>query len=321
LGASGSIVQEGTKQNITVAKLLESGTIHASGTPESSSTVNTVIGKYYSAQLYYWDSWDGERGELFIRNNPSTVYYIFRANRSYTGGFTVANGLAGTYQSCSYSLYNNLNTNLGQLSNYNDQYVDISFLASYTGSLNTWQSLDQGTNDESIQLKNVWETSFGTESFSSDPRAIELITTNTTQDACLIAGVISGGLSLKKSGTGRVKLSNYNVYTNGTIVDAGILQLHDPGISNGKGVIINTLTVNQNGTVQLTGSPAALGWWNTSNGGEFRVTTLNINGGIVEAIGGPQHIWNMTYGVNFSGGGTLRCNGGTSSSSTLSDYP
>jgi hypothetical protein len=55
------------------------------------------------------------------------------------------------------------------------------------------------------------------------------------------------------------------------------------------------LTVNANGIVQLKGNSTALGWYT------IRVTTLNINGGLVEAVSSYQHLWDTT--VNFSGGG------------------
>jgi autotransporter-associated beta strand protein len=320
MGTSGTIAQESTFYQ-SPTRLIEWGGIHSNGSSvtEKSYSINVVSGYNYSARLYYWDSWDGERGEMFLKDaNNNVLCYIFRSRRSYSGGFYETNTLSGTYQSINYGL--STAANYGQLSGYVDQYADVSFSANYSGSLRTWNDLDQGVGDESIELSNVWQTTFGTTAYNNGARTLEFITTNTTQDACWLAGVISGGLSLKKSGAGTLKLSNYNTYTGGTIVDAGILQLHDSGVSGnaGKGTINGVLTVNQNATVQLTGSPAAMGWWNTTSGVDYRVTTLNINGGLVEAVGGQQHIWNMTGGVNFSGGGTIRTNSGTSSASATS---
>jgi autotransporter-associated beta strand protein len=314
LGANGTIVQEGTKQNITVAKVLDSGGEHTYSNKSytnmiTSATLSAQSGKVYSGSLFFWDSWDGELGQIKVASN---VY--FQANnqwdQSTLSSVVLNNGTE--YVLRDYS-------NFGE-QNWTDKRIDFTFTAAHNGTIETYTSTEQNINDESLELKNVWETTFGTETFSIASRTIELITTNTTQDACLIAGVISGGLSLKKSGSGTVKLTNYNVFTGGTTVDAGILQLHDPAVAGniGKGVIINVLTVNQNGTVQLSAAPggsAAFGWWNGTNN-DFRVRTLNINGGLVESTSGQQHIWFMDGGVNFNGGGTIQTNGGASNSTT-----
>ncbi|MFA6119718.1 MAG: autotransporter-associated beta strand repeat-containing protein, partial [Sideroxydans sp.] len=130
--------------------------------------------------------------------------------------------------------------------------------------------------------------------------------------AASIAGIMSGTGSLTKAGTGALTLTQQNTFTGGTTVDAGTLVLNDV-TNNSYGVILGTLTVNAAGTVQLTGSAGTLGWDTTR-----RVTTLNINGGMVEAINGRQVIWNLTGGLNFDGGGTLRSNGGTSNAAATS---
>ncbi len=129
--------------------------------------------------------------------------------------------------------------------------------------------------------------------------------------ASQITGAISGSGSLTKAGTGALTLSAQSTFTGGTTVDAGTLVLNDV-TGNGTGVILGTLTVNSAGTVQLKGSAGAFGW------GTNRVTTLNLNGGLVEAVSGQQHIWNLTGGLNFNGGGTLRSNGGTSDAAATS---
>jgi autotransporter-associated beta strand protein len=315
LGGSGSILQEGTFYQCSPTFLLGWGGAHTNG--EKSYTGFTITnGKSYSGRIYFWDSWDNERGEVAVVENGSWKYY-FTSHRTYSAS---GNGFSSTV--ANYNTQHQLSSqgNLGGNINWVDAYADFSFTAQHTGTLKTFSTTTSAIDDESLELYNVWETSFTTAPHNNGVRTLEFITTNTTQDACLISGVISGGLILKKSGTGTVKLSNYNTYTGGTTVDAGILQLHDSGISGnaGKGTINGELTINQNGTVQLSGNPAALGWWSTPYYANNRVTTLNINGGLLEAVGGQQHIWNMTGGVNFSEGGTIRSNGGTSSAAATS---
>nr|WP_315213189.1 autotransporter-associated beta strand repeat-containing protein [uncultured Flavobacterium sp.] len=132
--------------------------------------------------------------------------------------------------------------------------------------------------------------------------------------ASSITGPITGTGSLLKTGTGALTLSGDNRYTGGTTVTTGTLVLNDTAPMDGMGVIVGTLNINQNGTVQLTGNAAALGY--DAN----RVTTININGGVLEALSGQQHIWNLTGGLNFNGGGTLRSNGGTSNAAATSYF-
>jgi autotransporter-associated beta strand protein len=132
--------------------------------------------------------------------------------------------------------------------------------------------------------------------------------------ASTITGPVTGTGSLLKTGSGTLTLSGDNRYSGGTTVTTGTLVLNDTAPMDGLGVIVGTLNINQNGTVQLTGLASALGY--NAN----RVTTININGGVLEAASGQQHIWNLTGGLNFNGGGTLRTNGGTSAAAATSYF-
>lgn len=132
--------------------------------------------------------------------------------------------------------------------------------------------------------------------------------------ASSITGTVTGTGSLLKTGTGALTLSGDNRYTGGTTVTTGTLVLNDTAPMDGMGVIVGTLNINQNGTVQLTGLASALGY--NAN----RVTTININGGVLEALSGHQHIWNLTGGLNFNGGGTVKSNGGTSDAAATSYF-
>lgn len=136
--------------------------------------------------------------------------------------------------------------------------------------------------------------------------------TVTSDGTTSIAGLITGSGSFTKAGSSTLTLSGNNTYSGGTTVNAGILNLNDLA-GAGQGVIIGELTVNQNGTVQMSGGASCLGWHATQ-----RVTQININGGLIDAVSGQQHLWNLTGGLNFNGGGTLRSNGGTSNASATS---
>ncbi|NBU60058.1 MAG: hypothetical protein EBS23_09945, partial [Betaproteobacteria bacterium] len=137
-------------------------------------------------------------------------------------------------------------------------------------------------------------------------------TSNTTASGT-VSGILSGNLALTKRGAGTTTLTAANTYSGGTTVDAGTLELVD-NLNTGTGVIRGILTVNASGTVKLSGGlsggigNAALGY--TAGA---QVTQLNINGGRVEATG-TQHIFNLSGGLNFNGGGQLVGNSTNSAS-------
>ena len=70
------------------------------------------------------------------------------------------------------------------------------------------------------------------------------------------SGVISGNGGLIKYGNGTLTLSGSNLYNGATIVNAGILKLQSPG---GLGQTSVGTTVNQGGTLELTGNVNTIG--------------------------------------------------------------
>ncbi|NQT37286.1 MAG: autotransporter-associated beta strand repeat-containing protein, partial [Planctomycetes bacterium] len=107
-------------------------------------------------------------------------------------------------------------------------------------------------------------------------------------------GLISGDLSIRKTGTGWQQLTGNNTYTGGTTVDAGELRLsgpNDPASSVGLG----TLTINAGGTVRAL-DHNVLGHTSAANippivinGGSLipnqylHVADVEMTGGIIEA--------------------------------------
>lgn len=121
-----------------------------------------------------------------------------------------------------------------------------------------------------------------------------------------LAGIISGGGGLTKSGSSTLVLSAVNTYTGGTTVDSGILEL--AGSTGGTGRIRGPLIVNPGAEVRLSGGDGTGFGWN-----DARISTLTINGGAVHSAG-TLHIWNLAGGVNLTGG-SLSSNGGASTTS------
>jgi len=111
---------------------------------------------------------------------------------------------------------------------------------------------------------------------------------------------ITGSGSVVKTGTGTLVLTAESSYTGGTIVNAGVLSVAG---SAGRGRISGALTVNSNGTVQVTGDGSGLGFYD-------QITSVAINGGVITSAG-TQHIWNITGGITMTGG-TLQSNDGVS---------
>ena len=129
------------------------------------------------------------------------------------------------------------------------------------------------------------------------------VTLTVNQDTTTaFSGALTGDLNLVKSGSGSLTLSGSSTYTAGTTVQAGTLVLEG---YNGYAPIRGTLTVNAGATAVTTGDGTGLGWqlWNGA-----KLSKLIINGGAVTTAG-VMHVWDLTGGVEMTGG-TLQSNNG-----------
>lgn len=126
-------------------------------------------------------------------------------------------------------------------------------------------------------------------------------TITTNADATITSLLAGGGNALVKEGTGMLTIGPaVSTFTGATTVNNGILNVSSP--NNGDGGIRGTLTIGALGTVRLS-SGNALGW----NGN--RVSTLNINGGLLDNVTAGDNLWGITINMT---GGELRSNGGVS---------
>ena len=114
---------------------------------------------------------------------------------------------------------------------------------------------------------------------------------------------LGGGGGLVMNGSATWTLNRLNTYSGGTTVNQGTLRLDGGG--GGLCRIRDALTVNSGATVEFVNDDGTgLGFsWN-------KISTLTLNGGTVAAAG-ALHVWNLTGGINLSGG-ALRSNNGVS---------
>jgi fibronectin-binding autotransporter adhesin len=119
-----------------------------------------------------------------------------------------------------------------------------------------------------------------------------------------ITSVLAGTGGMIFTGGGSLTLTAFNTYTGGTTVNAGNLILS--GTNNPTGIIRETLTINAGARVTTT-TPNAFGY------NADRVSTLNINGGLLDDTASGDQGWAIT--VNLTGG-TMQTNGGVSSNTT-----
>ena len=108
-----------------------------------------------------------------------------------------------------------------------------------------------------------------------------------------ITGAVTNGASsnssLTYSGTGTLNLTTYNTYTGGTTVTSRTLIL---STGTNIGDVRGTLTIGPNGTVNTSASNA-LGY----AGVGYQVTTININGGLLNDTAVGDQGWGQTVNV------------------------
>jgi autotransporter-associated beta strand protein len=249
---------------------------------------------------------------------------------TYTGETTVE---AGTLQFNSASgiyTYSGSTVNIGngataQISGDRYDFNQKTFLFGTNGNgtlLNTSANFVNRTNTFRTsggarnQINNSGAAFFN---FDSGINTFDVVRGTDASSDLTVNAVMANAGSVLKTGNGILTLTAQNTYVGGTTVDAGTLVLNDSWNYNpvwsGIGVVRGNLAINQGATVALRGTgTGALGWLAGS-----QVTNLVINGGLLDGYSinadARQHIWNITGGVNLTGG-QMRMNNGVSSTTT-----
>jgi fibronectin-binding autotransporter adhesin len=167
-------------------------------------------------------------------------------------------------------------------------------------------------NGNSITLTDLTtNATVGSPMIESGPTTTgtDTLTVNTANNDTF-AGVLKDGsgtslLALTKAGAGTLTLSNINLFTGGTTVSAGTLNLAAGGAS---GAIEGNLTINSNATVNLTSSNA-LGYAATNPTSTY-VTNVYLSGGTINTTQGTNVDEGFSTNFILTGGAMTSTGGG-----------
>jgi autotransporter-associated beta strand protein len=313
---TGTIQQTNTFNQINAISVLLNSWQGAHANGSKTYGINIVAGREYTTRMYFWDSWDGgEQGQLFVRRPNNTIDYYFQGERTAGGGFTVALASNGAQFSASGV------SHMGKNSTYLDQFVDVTFVAVASGTLETWTNLNEDVNNESLELNNFYETQFpsflssGSRSLSLNTTTGQLVgssknvsdlanlTVNTNNDLGSIGGVISGTTNFIKEGTGTFTLTQNNTYSGNTTINAGtlVLQNNAPNPTNKTFNGPGALRIESTGTA-FTGVFSTSGW---SFGATLSGLTLgksgntaNVTSAVATTIAGPISLFGAAIAIN-----------------------
>ena len=200
--------------------------------------------------------------------------------------------------------------------------------------INSGATLTLGSGGYILRDNNFWLQSNGTGGYLTSGTSnlyVQADGGNVASSDQAIRVIIKDGaagpVTLRKSGSGLVKLVQMNTYTGGTVINQGTLDLQTGGQS---GCIRGTVTVNSGGSLQASAADAT-GW----GGGDAALTTINLNGGNLninttdnQTLGSA--VINMTGGsitgvangnLDFYGGGSALNTFASDTTATISGVP
>ncbi|MEI7908684.1 MAG: autotransporter-associated beta strand repeat-containing protein [Verrucomicrobiota bacterium] len=197
--------------------------------------------------------------------------------------------------------------------------------------INSGATLTLGSGGLIFRNNNFWlQSSAGVGYITSGISDLYLQADGASGDQRLNVYIKDGGagaVTLRKSGSGLVKLGNINTYTGGTFINQGTLDLQTGGQSGG---IRGTATINAGGVLQLSASDGT-GW----GGGANALTAINLNGGNLNVnttgnqtlgscvlnLNGGSITGNVAGNLDFYGGGSALFALASATTSTISGVP
>ena len=255
--------------------------------------------------------------------------WTLTGDNTYTGPTTISDGTLtfstpsfNTYRGGTITIEGDATMNVvttGGFNRYDFQHKTIEWDSTGGGTL----SLGPAINfvlDTASSGTTTFRTNGGAQNSIVGPGGVNMgnaghtvdfdVAPGTGASGLLVSTGLTNGAGIRKTGDGTLTLTAVNSYTGGTTVDDGTLELSRPG-NSGSGTIRGTLTVNPGATVKTT-TTNSLGW-----GGGTRVTTLNLNGGLLDNTATGDQGWGIEINMT---GGTLQSNGGVSSSAAGSYF-
>jgi fibronectin-binding autotransporter adhesin len=128
---------------------------------------------------------------------------------------------------------------------------------------------------------------------SSGIPAISVAAGRTTTISSNLAGIYG----MEKTGDGTLVLTGIKTYNGGTTVTSGTLEL--AGGNSGNSIIRGILNIEPGATVNLTGGDGSGFGWNN------QVTSININGGSINAAGSSHLGFGAFASLNLDNGGSI----------------
>ena len=136
---------------------------------------------------------------------------------------------------------------------------------------------------------------------------------DTNGNSAILGGVIGGSGDLRKMGAGSLTLTNTNIYTGGTTISAGTLQLGNGGTSGsiaGDVVDNGVLAFNRSNTLAFAGNISGSGGVRQIGSGTTILTGANNYTGDTTIVAGTLQFAGSAAGTGSAGGGTGGSGGG-----------
>jgi autotransporter-associated beta strand protein len=163
----------------------------------------------------------------------------------------------------------------------------------------SWTNSGSGTAMQFFQLDNVSFTDLSTNQvvFLQGGLAPSSITVNSASNYIFGGpGNIIGNTAITKSGSGNLTLTNgANAFNGGITINSGIVKAGSESANNQSDLALGVgpVLVKTSGELRLGGGGTTL---------HFVTNAITVNGGIVKATDGVQHLTNSTVTIGASGG-------------------
>ena len=212
-----------------------------------------------------------------------------------TGTLLVVNGADGTWTSL-------VDGDWEEPSNWASNNIASGFdkTATFNAAADATVTLNGGLTIGNLTFDVADYTLAGTGPLTLDSSGTPIVSVASGRSATISTN-IAGFYGLEKTGDGTLVLTGMKSYTGGTVVAAGTLELQ--GANSGNAMIHGSLDIEPGATVAFTGGDGTgFGYFNSP------VTSVYIDGGTLDAIGGSHLGFGSAATVNLGNGGAIQGN-------------